>query len=138
MSHDVAAEFMALDLDGAADAALAAATAAGAEHVDVRVERVRRGFLSARDGMRENASDDVDLGLSVRVLRKGTWGFVAVDEVSPDAAAAAARRAVTWPTCAPHWQPSVSSSHPSRATRARGCLTTRPIRSMFPSANAVH
>ncbi len=102
MSHDVAAEFMALDLDGAADAALAAATAAGAEHVDVRVERVRRGFLSARDGMRENASDDVDLGLSVRVLRNGTWGFVAVDEVSPDAAAAAARRAVDLANvCAP-------------------------------------
>jgi TldD protein len=84
--------FTALPLDEVADAALSAA--GGSDHVEVRVERTRSAMASARDGRLEADAEGEGAGLSVRVLHKGTWGFAASSEVSPAAAAAAAREAV--------------------------------------------
>jgi TldD protein len=86
--------FLALPLDGLADAALATARDAGASHAEVRVERTRSAMVSARDGSLQTDYEGEGAGLSVRVLHDGTWGFAASSEISPDAVATAAREAV--------------------------------------------
>ena len=90
----VDADFTDLPLAALADAGLSAARAAGAGHADVRVQRQRTGYTVLRDGRTASDSDDVDSGVAVRVLLDGVWGFAASDDLTPEAAAAAAARAV--------------------------------------------
>jgi len=92
--RDVDPVFLALPLDRLADAALSAARASGVTHADVRIERLRGQHVVARDQELQTAVDSETLGLSVRVIHRGAWGFAAVVDLSEDAAAAAARRAV--------------------------------------------
>ena len=93
-------DFRALPLDSCADAAMGAA--AGAEHAQVRVERIQGHSIRLRDGSVEGTSDDTDLGVSVRVVHNGAWGFAASGSVTPDAAASCARLAVEMAqACAP-------------------------------------
>ena len=87
-------ELLGLPLRALADAALSAATAAGASHADVRVERLRTAGLLLRDARLECATDDVVVGLGVRVLVDGTWGFASTVDVGIDEAARVARAAV--------------------------------------------
>lgn len=77
-----------------ADAALSAASAAGASHADVRIHRISSEIIQLRDGELETAVLSRELGLAVRVIVAGTWGFASHAELSPHAAAATARRAV--------------------------------------------
>ncbi|MFH5210412.1 TldD/PmbA family protein [Antrihabitans spumae] len=86
-------EFRALPLRSLADAALAAARAAGASHADVRVHRLVTQSIRLRDGKVQAVSDSSVLGLAVRVIVDGTWGFASNAELSPDIAAQTARRA---------------------------------------------
>ena len=86
-------EFIALPLRSLADAALAAACAAGASHADVRVHRLVTQSIRLRDGKVQAVSDSSVLGLAVRVIVDGTWGFASNAELSPDIAAQTARRA---------------------------------------------
>jgi TldD protein len=88
------AEFRALPLAAMADAALTTAARDGAEHADLRVERILSQALVLRDGSVATAADSTTLGLAVRVIVDGTWGFASSPELTPDAAAATARRAV--------------------------------------------
>ncbi|MFC4909421.1 TldD/PmbA family protein [Actinomadura gamaensis] len=92
--HDIDPAFTALPLRALADAALSRARELGAEHADVRVERIRTQSLRLRDAVLETAADGSDLGLSVRVVAGGTWGFAAGIDLTPDGAAALAERAV--------------------------------------------
>jgi TldD protein len=94
VSHAIDPAFLDLPLQAAADAALQAARDAGASHADLRVERLRGQDLSMRDGRLENLSDDVSVGLAVRVVHDGTWGFASGLDVTPDEAARLAREAV--------------------------------------------
>ncbi|RBY81609.1 TldD/PmbA family protein [Geodermatophilus sp. TF02-6] len=75
--RDVDASFLALPLSALADAALTRAVDLGCEHADLRVERIRTQTISLRDARLESLADGEDLGLSVRVLAEGTWGFAA-------------------------------------------------------------
>ena len=86
--------FLALPLTACADAAIAAGTAAGASHVDIRVISNRTGMVSARDARKESSADDTALSMGVRVIVDGCWGFAAADTVNPETAAALARTAV--------------------------------------------
>jgi TldD protein len=86
--------FLALPLDRVADAAIAAATARGATHCDVRIERLRGQTLVVRDRELQTAADRETVGISVRVIHRGAWGFAAGVDVTPDAAAVVAARAV--------------------------------------------
>ena len=86
--------FTGLPLRQLADAALARASELGATTADVRIERIRTGYRRFRDARLETASDDEDLGLSVRVLHSGAWGFAAGITLTTDAAAAVADQAV--------------------------------------------
>ncbi len=57
------------------DAALDAASRAGASHAAVRVERVRTQIVVLRDGRLETAVDDTELGTGVQLVRSGSFGF---------------------------------------------------------------
>ncbi|MDG3012913.1 TldD/PmbA family protein [Rhodococcus sp. D2-41] len=87
-------DFTALPLRALADAALSAARSAGAGHADLRVHRLLTQSLRLRDGAVQSVVDADEIGLAVRVLVDGTWGFAAHAELTPDTAAATARRAV--------------------------------------------
>ena len=67
--------FTARPLSEMADAALDRARELGAEHADVRVERVRGQQINLRDAELDGNTDALDSGLCVRVVHDGTWGF---------------------------------------------------------------
>ncbi|MGQ0624254.1 MAG: TldD/PmbA family protein [Sporichthyaceae bacterium] len=94
MTHAIDETFLALPLRTLADAALSRAKALGAEHADFRCERIRNGAIRLRDARLESAGESTDLGYAVRVVLDGTWGFAAGIELSPQAAARVAERAV--------------------------------------------
>jgi TldD protein len=86
--------FLALPRDRLADAALDRAKALGAAHADIRVERVRQLHVSVRDRRLEGANEDEDIGLGVRVVHNGAWGFSSTMVLTPEAAALAVEEAV--------------------------------------------
>lgn len=73
---------------------LNAAKLAGASWADVRVQRQRRQSLSTREQQVTNVLDTDTIGIGVRVLVDGTWGFAATRALTTDGAARAARQAV--------------------------------------------
>ncbi|MBW0009897.1 MAG: TldD/PmbA family protein, partial [Pseudonocardiales bacterium] len=87
-------DFLALPLRPVADAALGRARELGAEHADVRIERTTRQMLRLRDGKVATALDSSTVGLAVRVILEGTWGFASHLELTAQAAVATAQRAV--------------------------------------------
>src|SRR3954452_17115276 len=86
--------FLAMPARGLAAAALERAQSLGAEHADFRLERIRVGRLSLRDGQLDSSSDGEDVGLAVRVVHDGTWGFASGIARTADAAKALAEQAV--------------------------------------------
>ena len=68
-------EFLALPRHRLAEAALDRARALGVQHADFRLERNRVQHLSVRDGSPLGVADSVDLGMAVRVVHRGAWGF---------------------------------------------------------------
>ena len=58
-----------------ADLALDLARRHGASHADLRVSRYQWQSIRARDGRLESIEDGADVGLGVRVLIDGVWGF---------------------------------------------------------------
>ncbi len=90
----IEADFRALPLAACAQAAIEAARARGAEHVDVRISRQRTRSASARDARPLAVVADSVTGLGVRVLVDGVWGFAAGDLVAPESAAEVAALAV--------------------------------------------
>jgi len=91
---EIDAAFTGLPLRTLADAALSRARELGAEHADLRVERIRDGSLSLRDARLDGSSDSEDVGLAVRVVHDGTWGFASDVVLTPENAAALAERSV--------------------------------------------
>jgi TldD protein len=87
-------DFLALPRHALADAAITAAVDAGAGYADLRIHALSGETVQLRDGALENAVVDDEIGLAVRVIVDGTWGFASHAELSIDAAADAARRAV--------------------------------------------
>jgi TldD protein len=87
-------EFTALPLNGLADVALARAVELGASHAEVRVERIRSRHLAIRDGELSGLHDGSDVGLAVRVIHDGTWGFASTPDLTAQAARSVAERAV--------------------------------------------
>jgi TldD protein len=87
-------QFAGLPLRELADAALSEARNHGAQHADFRAERVRGQRLRLSDARLQALADADDTGLAVRVIVDGTWGFAAAVDLTPEAAAQAARQAV--------------------------------------------
>ena len=94
MSKTVDADFLALPLNALSDAAISMAKSLGASHVDVRVERTRTGILSLRDAKPETQSDETIIGIGVRVIVNGAWGFASSPDLSSETAKRLANTAV--------------------------------------------
>ena len=90
----VDADFLGLPRHHLADAALSAAITAGASYADLRVHCVTTEIVQLRDGELETAVVNREIGLAVRVIVDGTWGFASHAELDPDVAAETAWRAV--------------------------------------------
>lgn len=90
----VDADFDSLPRADLADAALSAAVAAGASYADLRIHRITTEMVLLRDGELQTAAVDREIGLAVRVIVDGTWGFASHADLDPAVAAETARRAV--------------------------------------------
>ena len=88
MSKTVDSDFLALPLAALSEAAISAGKAAGATHVDVRIERTRSGLLALRDVDLQSQADETIFGIGVRVIVNGAWGFAS----SPDVSIATAKK----------------------------------------------
>ncbi|MBJ7341019.1 TldD/PmbA family protein [Mycolicibacterium sp.] len=87
-------DFLALPRHQLADAALSAATSAGASYADLRIQRITTEIVQLRDGELETSVVSREIGLAVRVIVDGTWGFASHAELDSAVAAETARRAV--------------------------------------------
>jgi TldD protein len=74
--------------------ALDAATRRGISYADVRVVEDRDRHVSTKNGKAGDVSISSSLGLGIRVLDRGCWGFAATDDLTPDGLEAAAALAV--------------------------------------------
>ena len=76
-----------------ADAALSAATAAGASYCDVRVGRYLQQSILTREATVENIVNTESTGVGIRVISDGAWGFAATNTLTAEAVAETARLA---------------------------------------------
>ncbi|MBZ5591685.1 MAG: TldD/PmbA family protein [Acidobacteriia bacterium] len=74
--------------------ALDAAVRRGISYGDVRLEETEERLVSTKNGKIGNVSISVSLGLGIRVLDRGSWGFAATDDLSTAGIEAAAALAV--------------------------------------------
>ena len=74
--------------------ALNVANLRGASYADARLADDRSRALSTKNGKLSGASDSESLGIGVRVIADGAWGFAASDDLSRAAVEATAARAV--------------------------------------------
>ena len=74
--------------------ALDTATAGGASYADVRVITQRSRALSTKNGKVGNASDAESVGMNVRLIADGAWGFAASADLGRGAVEATAARTV--------------------------------------------
>src|SRR6266481_9186868 len=81
-------------MKSAARLALDAATVRGVTYADTRVVSIRNRSLTAKNGRVGHASESESLGIGVRVIANGAWGFAASADLSRAAVEAAAARAV--------------------------------------------
>ena len=77
-----------------AQSALDTATQRGATYADVRIVDERNRALTTKNGKVGGAYDSESLGIGIRVIANGAWGFAAVDDLSRGAVEAVAARAV--------------------------------------------
>src|SRR5438270_5813180 len=66
----------------------------GASYADVRVVAQRNRALGTKNGKVGSASDAESVGMSVRVIADGAWGFAASSELGRGAVEACAAEAV--------------------------------------------
>jgi len=91
---EIDAAFLSYPARELAGVALGRAIELGAEHADFRLERIRVANLNLRDAQLESSTDSEDIGLAVRVVHDGAWGFASGIARTADAARALAEQAV--------------------------------------------
>jgi TldD protein len=85
-----------------AAAALDAARAAGASYADARVVRMRRQTITTREDHVTHIGGSEELGLGVRTIVGGAWGFAATNRLTVDDAARCARASAATAKAASH------------------------------------
>ncbi len=74
--------------------ALDRAVQSGAAYADVRMVESAERYVSTKNGKVGQASSSETLGLGVRVIASGAWGFSSTDQLTAEGVQAAATRAV--------------------------------------------
>ena len=77
-----------------ADVALNAAKEAGASYCDARIGRYLQQFVVTRENKVQNVVNTESVGIGIRVIAGGAWGFAATLDLTADAIAKAAKDAV--------------------------------------------
>ncbi|SHF36952.1 TldD protein [Microbulbifer donghaiensis] len=77
-----------------ADAALNTATKLGASYADVRIGRYLNQYVITREMKVQNVVNTESIGMGVRVIANGTWGFAATNDMTSDGIARATAQAV--------------------------------------------
>jgi TldD protein len=77
-----------------AQQALDTALARGASYAEVRVMDIRQRYLSTKNGQPAQVRDSESLGLGVRVIAEGAWGFASTDNLTRENVDQTAARAV--------------------------------------------
>src|SRR5580700_9908138 len=67
----------------------------GAKYADVRVMHLRQRDLTTKNGQVGTLAQSESIGLGVRVLASGGWGFASTDKLTRDGVAACAAQAVS-------------------------------------------
>lgn len=73
--------------------ALDAVTHPGVSYADVRAIHIRDRQIATKNGKVGHASENESIGLGIRVLASGCWGFAATDDLRPSGIASAAAAA---------------------------------------------
>lgn len=81
-------------IDQAGTAAVDVSSASGVAYADCRIVHLTTEEISVQDGSPEKLARSESIGLGVRVLVDGCWGFAAAAEVTPESAAALRDRAI--------------------------------------------
>jgi len=81
-------------METVAHRALDAASVRGVTYADARVVTIRNRSLTTKNGRVAHASESESLGIGVRVITGGAWGFAASADLSRAAVEATAARAV--------------------------------------------
>src|SRR6058998_2621047 len=82
------------DMKDIAEWALNIAALRGASYADTRIVDERSRALATKNGKIGSASDAESLGIGIRVIADGAWGFAASDNLSREAVEATAAKAV--------------------------------------------
>jgi TldD protein len=77
-----------------ADVALNAAKSAGASYADVRIQRTLNQGIFTREKQVQNIGSTETMGVGIRVIANGTWGFAATNQMTDAGIAKAAQQAV--------------------------------------------
>jgi TldD protein len=75
--------------------ALNTATQRGASYADARIVNDRQRALMTKNGTVAHAADSESLGIGVRVITNGAWGFASTDDLRQEAVERAAAQAVS-------------------------------------------
>jgi len=67
-----------------AEQALERAMRGGVTYADVRVVEQKERYVSTKSGKIGNLAQNESIGVAVRVLRGGAWGFAATDDLTAD------------------------------------------------------
>src|SRR5712691_303078 len=67
----------------------------GASYADVRVMHLRQRDLTTKSGQVGTLAQSESIGLGVRVLSSGAWGFASTDRLTPEGVATCAAQAVS-------------------------------------------
>ncbi|HUI44308.1 MAG TPA: TldD/PmbA family protein [Terriglobia bacterium] len=81
-------------MKAAAQRALDTAVAQGAAYADVRAIELRNRYLSTKNGQASGVREMESLGMGVRAVADGAWGFAATDDLSREALDRCAAEAV--------------------------------------------
>jgi TldD protein len=95
----VAAEVLIAPMDVArkkvlADVALNAATSGGASYCDVRIGRYLQQSITTRESKVQQVVSSESIGVGIRVLANGAWGFAATSELTVKGIANATQKAI--------------------------------------------
>src|ERR1700722_17131346 len=74
--------------------ALETARVRGATYSDVRVMDIRNRNLSTKNGQVGTLAESESLGVGIRVIAQGSWGFASTDRLTREGIAACAAQAV--------------------------------------------
>src|SRR5579859_7362551 len=77
-----------------ADIAIETAERRGASYADVRVMDIRHRDISTKNGEVGTLAESESLGIGIRVIASGAWGFAATDRLTREGVQACAGEAV--------------------------------------------